>query len=106
MVERGNTGKALGAHGAVAHRVFGIAFELDYAAVTDVSQNSAVVNTCAAACFNDFCFFLGSSRSGSLSFGYKSFRQFGKRGNTAGNGSGLEKISSVQTCEVHKILQG
>ena len=72
MVERIDARQALGADCTMRHRVFGVALKLDNATVSDMSQNTAILNTTAAARLYDFCITAGrgfnfSCRPGSFS---------------------------------------
>ena len=64
VIKGGNAREALRAERALAHRVFGVAFDLHDAAVAHVRENAAVVNAGAAAGLDDFRFACRSAGRG------------------------------------------
>ena len=101
MIEGGNARESLRAERALAHRVFGVAFELHHAAVAHVGEHAAVVNAGAAAGLDDFRFTrggcggrgfgrLGGAGRGNETFGHEAVHRGGK----ARHGRRFEKASA------------
>ena len=105
VIERADAGQALGAHGAVAHRIVGVALELHHAAVAHVRKNGAVVNARATAGLDDLRLAFDRACGGRGLRLHQAFCGGGfNGGGKPGGGRSLQECSAVEFGEVHTLL--